>query len=347
MNICLKKLNEFNFEADYSKKHDSRPMNQMTNILNGFENKRVLIVGDVMIDAYMWGEVNRTSPEAPVSVVDIINKENRLGGAANVALNILSLGAVPILFSGIGSDHYGDEFVKLLEFHQINKCGILRIKNRKTTVKTRVISNGNHKLRIDEEQTDDLNDSRLFNLAEKLIYKQNIDVIIFEDYNKGFLTEKLINKLLNLAKINNIPTIVDPKKNNFFCYKGVDVFKPNLKEINEGLAVNINLKSKKELFSQVEYLLEKIQAKSILLTLSENGIYFQNKKQAYSEPAHQRTIRDVSGAGDSVVAVSALALACGLSGEQMMRIANLAGGLVCEKVGVVPISKKDLMQTSL
>ncbi len=323
------------------------PMNPMTNILKEFENKRVLIVGDVMVDAYMWGEINRTSPEAPVPVVDVINKENRLGGAANVALNILSLGAEPILFSGIGTDKYGDELIKLLDFHQINKRGIVRSQNRKTTVKTRVISDGNHILRIDEEQTDDLNDSGIFDLAETLIDKQNIDVIIFEDYNKGFLSEKLINKVLNLAKINHIPTIVDPKKKNFFCYKGVDIFKPNITEINEGLAVNINLKSKKKLFLQVEDLIEKIQAKSILLTLSENGIYFQNQERAYSEPAHQRTIRDVSGAGDSVVAVAALALASGMNGEQMMRIANLAGGLVCEKVGVVPISKKDLMQTSL
>jgi rfaE bifunctional protein kinase chain/domain len=329
------------------KKARSPHMNLMTDILKGFENKRVLIVGDVMVDKYMWGEINRMSPESPVPVVDIINRENRLGGAANVALNILSLGAEPILFSVIGKDKNGGELLKLLDNLNIDKQGILVIDKRITTVKTRVISEGNHILRIDEEQTDDLNNPKIFDLAEKLIEKQNIDVIIFEDYNKGFLTEKLINKILNLAKSNHIPTIVDPKKKNFFSYKGVDVFKPNLKEINEGLSTNIDIDSHEELFSKVTTLLEKIQAKNILLTLSEGGIYLQNQEQAFSEPAHPRKIRDVSGAGDSVVAVSALALASGLNVEQMMRIANLAGGLVCEKVGVVPISKKDLMQTSL
>jgi rfaE bifunctional protein kinase chain/domain len=329
------------------KKARSPHMNLMTDILKGFENKRVLIVGDVMVDKYMWGEINRMSPESPVPVVDIINRENRLGGAANVALNILSLGAEPILFSVIGKDKNGGELLNLLDKQNIDKQGILVIDKRITTVKTRVISEGNHILRIDEEQTDDLNNPKIFDLAEKLIEKQNIDVIIFEDYNKGFLTEKLINKILNLAKSNHIPTIVDPKKKNFFSYKGVDVFKPNLKEINEGLSTNIDIDSHEELFSKVTTLLEKIQAKNILLTLSEGGIYLQNQEQAFSEPAHPRKIRDVSGAGDSVVAVSALALASGLNVEQMMRIANLAGGLVCEKVGVVPISKKDLMQTSL
>ncbi|MAZ30584.1 MAG: D-glycero-beta-D-manno-heptose-7-phosphate kinase [Flavobacteriales bacterium] len=319
----------------------------MTDILKGFENKRVLIVGDVMVDTYMWGEINRMSPESPVPVVDIINRENRLGGAANVALNIISLGAEPILFSVIGKDKNGDELLKLLDNQNIDKKGILVVDKRITTVKTRVISEGNHILRIDEEQIDDLKNPKIFDLAEKLIEKQNIDVIIFEDYNKGFLTEKLINKILDLAKSNHIPTIVDPKKKNFFSYKGVDVFKPNLKEINEGLSTNIDIDSHEELFSKVTILLEKIQAKNILLTLSEGGIYLQNKEQAFSEPAHPRKIRDVSGAGDSVVAVSALALASGLNVEQMMKIANLAGGLVCEKVGVVPISRKDLMKTSL
>tara|TARA_B100001093_G_scaffold224382_1_gene214989 strand:+ start:1489 stop:2448 length:960 start_codon:yes stop_codon:yes gene_type:complete len=319
----------------------------MTDILKNFENKRVLIVGDVMVDSYMWGEINRMSPESPVPIVDIINRENRLGGAANVALNILSLGAKPIIFSIIGKDKNGDELLKLLDKHKIVKHGIVRCEYRKTTLKTRVISNGNHVLRIDEEQTNDLNDPIIFDFANKLIKKQNIDVIIFQDYNKGFLTKKLITKILDLAKLYRIPTIVDPKKKNFFNYKGVDVFKPNLKEINEGLSINIDINSQNELYSEVGSLLKKIQAKNILLTLSENGIYLQNAEEAFSEAAHPRKILDVSGAGDSVVAISALALASGLHVEKMMKIANLVGGLVCEKVGVVPISKEDLIDKIL
>ena len=321
-------------------------MNSISDILNQFETKRVLIIGDAMIDAYMWGDIHRMSPEAPVPVVEIEKRESRLGGAANVALNIQSLGATPILFAAIGNDYQGDLFLNLMKEQNLSCEGIQKINNRNTTVKTRIISDNKHVLRVDEERTDSINDDNLSNRLEKMILENDFDVVIFEDYNKGLLSKNLIQKAITAAQQKGIPTIVDPKKDNFFTYKGVDVFKPNLKEIKEGLNVDFDVQSEAALSENVEILRAKLDAKGILLTLSEHGIYFQNSKDVYREPAHKRNIIDVSGAGDTVVSVAALALACGLESEYMMRIANLAGGLVCEKVGVVPIQKLDLLQAS-
>jgi rfaE bifunctional protein kinase chain/domain len=320
-------------------------MDSIPSILNQFKNKQVLIIGDAMIDAYMWGNIHRMSPEAPVPVVEIEKRESRLGGAANVALNIQSLGATPVLFSAIGTDHYGDVFSMLMEKQKLSCEGIQRLSDRNTTVKTRIISDNKHVLRVDEESTKPITEHFIATELETLIRSKKFDVIIFEDYNKGLLTETLIKKAIQIAKELKIPTIVDPKKDNFFAYKGVDVFKPNLKEIKEGLSVEFNVLSETELSENVRLVLEKLNAKSVLLTLSEHGIYFQSKTQILKEAAHKRNIVDVSGAGDTVVSVAALALACGLGSEGLMRIANLAGGLVCEKVGVVPILIEDLINS--
>ena len=322
-------------------------MNSIADILDQFETKRVLIIGDAMIDAYMWGDVHRMSPEAPVPIVEINKRESRLGGAANVALNIQSLGATPVLFSAIGDDHYGDLFINLMKEQNLTCEGIQKISDRNTTVKTRIISDNKHVLRVDEERTDIINDENISNKLEKMILANNFDVIIFEDYNKGLLSEKLIQKAIKSAIQKGIPTIVDPKKDNFFAYRGVNVFKPNLKEIKEGLNVEFDVQSDAELSKNVALLRTKLKAKSILLTLSEHGVYYQNEETIYREKAHKRNIIDVSGAGDTVVSVAALALACKLEDEFLMRIANLAGGLVCEKVGVVPIQKQDLLKADL
>jgi len=321
-------------------------MNSIAEILNQFATKRVLIIGDAMIDAYMWGSINRMSPEAPVPVVEIDKRESRLGGAANVALNIQSLGATPILFAAIGDDHYGKQFLQLMQKRNLSCEGIRTISDRNTTVKTRIISDKKHVLRVDEERTDEISNDSLNQALKSMILSNGFDVIIFEDYNKGLLSENLIKTAIEAAQEKGIPTIVDPKKTNFFAYKGVDVFKPNLKEIKEGLEVGFDVNDKESLETNVALLRDKIQAKGILLTLSEKGIFFQNGDNNYHQEAYQRSIVDVSGAGDTVVSVAALALACKLDKEFMMRFANLAGGLVCEKVGVVPIQKEDLLRAA-
>ena len=320
-------------------------MDSISSILNQFKDKQVLIIGDAMIDAYMWGNIHRMSPEAPVPVVDIEKRESRLGGAANVALNIQSLGAKPVLFSAIGTDHYGDVFMMLMEKQKLSREGLQRLSDRNTTVKTRIISDNKHVLRVDEESTKPITEHFVATELEVLIRSKKFDVVIFEDYNKGLLTEKLITKAIQIATELKIPTIVDPKKDNFFAYKGVDIFKPNLKEIKEGLEIEFDVLSESELSKNVAFVLEKLNAKGILLTLSEHGIYYQSKSKILRESAHKRNIVDVSGAGDTVVSVAALALACGLDDDDLMRIANLAGGLVCEKVGVVPILVEDLINS--
>ena len=211
-------------------------------IFRSFNNLNVLIIGDVMIDSYLWGKVNRISPEAPVPIVAVTKKERRLGGAANVALNIQALGANPILCSVIGVDYEGQAFLDLLKTQKLSQKGILKCRDRITTVKTRVIGNNAQLLRVDEEVEDEIEPSetqQLLTLISYIINHDKIDVIIFEDYNKGLITSKLVNKVVELAKSKNIPTCVDPKKKNFNTYKGVSLFKPNLKELREGIKMDV------------------------------------------------------------------------------------------------------------
>jgi len=307
-----------------------------------FEAKKVLIIGDAMLDAYMWGEINRISPEAPVPVVEVKRHENRLGGAANVALNIQSLGAVPILCSVIGNDNKGNEFNNLMKKSKLSREGIIQSKERKTTVKTRVISEGKHQLRIDEEDTFPITiEKELIVLITKLINDSNI--IIFQDYNKGVLTNNIIKETIRIANTKNIPTIVDPKTKNFNCYSGCSIFKPNLFEIKAGMNIDFNADNEKEIEDATQELLSKIRAKGILLTLSERGICINSKKGFKHTPAFKKNIIDVSGAGDTVISVAALCLACNIDLIKLAEISCLAGGIVCEEIGVTPINKQKLL----
>ena len=325
----------------------------MKNILETFKsfNKlNVLIIGDVMIDAYMWGNVNRISPEAPVPIVAIHKKENRLGGAANVALNIQAMGANPVLCSVIGDDDGSKIFFDLLKQQKLSSKGIISSKKRITTVKTRVISSNHQMIRVDEEIESDINDKDenvLISQIKKLMSSEKVDVIIFEDYDKGCITASLIKKIVALAKQYNIPTVVDPKKKNFLAYSGVTLFKPNLKELKEGLKVDFNHNKIKELEKIVGDFIKKQNITTALITLSEKGVYTHSSKTKALVPAHIRDITDVSGAGDTVVSIAALCLALNLSPVTTATLANLAGGLVCEKVGVVPIDKKQLLDEAI
>jgi len=315
-----------------------------------FNKLNVLIVGDVMIDAYMWGNVNRISPEAPVPVVAVSKRENRLGGAANVALNIQAMGANPVLCSLVGDDEGGKLFSSLLKKQKLSPEGILKSKSRITTIKTRVLGGNHQMIRVDEEDDTPVSEKEstaLFAGIKKLIGGKKIDVIIFEDYDKGCITTELIRSVVALAKQKNIPVVVDPKKRNFMAYAGVTLFKPNLKELREGLKVDFDSSNMKELTRTVDSFLRKQDIDSALITLSEKGVYINDKKTKTLIPAHVRDITDVSGAGDTVVSVAALCIALGLPAETIAVLANLAGGLVCEKVGVVPVNKKELLAEAL
>ncbi len=315
-----------------------------------FNSLTALVIGDVMIDAYYWGKVERISPEAPVPVVQVQQKENRLGGAANVALNVKSLGAKAIICSVVGDGNKGDIFRTTLKENNFTTEGIIDSPDRTTTVKTRVISQGQHMLRVDEEITTPLSatdERHLLDCIKSILQRQKVDVIIFEDYNKGILTEKVITTVIGWAKEKNIPTAVDPKKLNFFAYKGVTLFKPNLKELREGLKLEFDKKDFDALRNAILKLEEELENDVTMVTLSELGVMSKDGKGFHHNEAHTRKIMDVSGAGDTVISVASLALAANADTHSFSALANLAGGLVCEKVGVVPIDKDLLLKEAI
>ncbi len=311
-----------------------------------FKTKKIIVLGDVMLDAYIIGKVSRISPEAPVPIVIFDKNEERLGGAANVALNLSSLGAKAYICSVIGKDNEGEQLIKLLEQNSISSNGIVLSESRKTTVKTRIIGNNQQLLRIDSEQTNPISnqeESALFLKLESLI-ADGVDALIFQDYNKGTLNQDFIQKVITLCEKNNVSTSVDPKKMNFFAYEGVTLFKPNLKELKEGIDFQFNIDNLTDFNQAVEVLRKKLKHKITFITLSENGVYIKNDEKEKFVSAHVRNISDVSGAGDTVISLAALCLASDLDIEDIAEISNLAGGLVCEKPGVVSVNKDELMQ---
>lgn len=314
-------------------------------LLNNFKAKKILIIGDAIIDSYLWGEINRMSPEAPVPVVDVqVNQnDNRLGGAANVALNLKELGAQAILCTVIGNDAKGILFEQLMQDQGLSLDGMLISDGRKTTTKTRVIVKDRHQLRIDEEDKHPIKvEHQLINLFLKL--SKNVDAIILQDYNKGVLTKNVISTVIKYANENNIPTIVDPKKDNFLSYKECTLFKPNLQEISEGLQIKIDAKNLENIKNITSKLRRKLKSKSILLTLSDKGICINSNKQFLHYSSKTKNVVDVSGAGDTVVSIAALCLASKINNKNLAIISNIAGGVVCEKVGVVPISFEELFK---
>lgn len=319
-------------------------------IFKSFNNLNVLIIGDVMIDSYMWGKVNRISPEAPVPIVTVHKKEKRLGGAANVALNIQAMGANPILCSVIGIDVEGQTFLDLLKKQKLSQKGILKSRDRITTEKTRIIGNNAQLLRVDEEIEEDITAAetqQLITLISYIIQHDKIDVILFEDYNKGLITPKLISKVVELAKSKGIPTCVDPKHKNFNSYKGVTLFKPNLKELREGLKIDINSDHINEIQRAISSFRVKQKFETALVTLAEKGVIINSRSIKEHVPAHVRSIADVSGAGDTVISVASLLMALHVNPIVLATISNLAGGLVCEKIGVVPVNKEQLLEEAL
>jgi rfaE bifunctional protein kinase chain/domain len=286
------------------------------------------------------------SPEAPVPIVNLTKTEERLGGAANVALNLLALGAQPILCSMVGSGANGSLFRSLMDKRGLTLDGIIQSDERKTTVKTRVIGNNQHLLRIDDEEVTSLTEHQENQVIDRVNqFIGSIDAVILEDYNKGVLTDRVIRAVIEMANKNDVLIAVDPKKDNFFSYENVTLFKPNLKELKEGLNVEFDLATDKISFERaIDVLQEKLNNKISFVTLSEHGVFVQSSSNKSYIPAHIRTISDVSGAGDTVISVATLCLAVGLAPQLIAEIANLSGGLVCEVSGVVPINKAQLME---
>ncbi len=319
-------------------------------VFDAFNQFNILIIGDVMIDSYLWGKVNRISPEAPVPIIMSSKQENRLGGAANVALNVQALGAKPILCSVVGKDTKSRTFFSLLKKRNLTGEGIVEDASRKTTVKTRIIADNQHLLRVDEEIDEVLakdTESRFIHHILSILADQKIHAIIFEDYDKGCITPKVIHSVVEYANKNDIPTLVDPKKRNFMEYHEVTLFKPNFKELVEGSKIDIPKGDFKGIYEASKLLHQKLSAKYIFVTLSELGVFISNQDDYQTIPAEIRDIADVSGAGDTLIGTASLCLAAGLEPETIATISNLAGGQVCEKVGVVPVNKEQLVKETL
>ena len=313
-------------------------MSQLSSLIEKFSSLRVLVIGDLMVDAYTWGKVNRISPEAPVPVVNVIKRETRLGGAGNVVLNIASLGAKPYVCSVIGDDSTGETLQEILKVAGLSTSGIITEKGRPTTVKERVIAGSQQLIRVDSETDAPISAaSSLALLAQVKTWLPEVDVILFEDYDKGVLSAALIQEIIALASARKIPTVVDPKKKNFFAYSGATLFKPNLNELRDGLGLEPVAVKPEAIAKTVADFKAAQSFTGLFVTMSERGVYMDYAAEQIQIPAHIRQIADVSGAGDTVISIAACALAAGGSAKQIAELANLGGGLVCESLGVVPI----------
>jgi rfaE bifunctional protein kinase chain/domain len=307
---------------------------------------KVAVVGDVMLDTYWWGHVERISPEAPVPVVSFDKREHRIGGAANVALNAASLGARVSMFSVMGNDDDALLLRALISKFDIDAEGLLRSDLRITTNKTRVISRNQQMMRLDAETTKDLQETdekRLIAAVSKYIEKQKPQVLIFEDYNKGVLTERVISEITSICISNQVLISADPKRKNFFTYRQADIFKPNLKEVKEGLNMIVEEAHMPVLKNIHKQLASRLHHRISLITLSEKGIFYQEGKQAKIIPSHLRHISDVSGAGDTVIAIASIVYAVTRNLHLMAELANIGGGLVCEEVGTMAINRERLL----
>ena len=314
-------------------------------LFDNFKQKKIIVLGDLMLDRYVWGTVNRISPEAPVPIVEEIKQSICLGGAANVASNLYSLGAIPIPVGVIGDDSEGECLLKLMKSYKFVTDSIIVDNTRPTAIKTRIIANDQHVVRTDRESKEPINE-KIINKIIKVIedHIEDADAIIIEDYNKGLLVQDLIKRVISLARKNNVIITVDPKFNNFFEYKSVTLFKPNRKEIESAFGIKIN--SEHELESASKRLLDSLKCDAVLITLGEQGMFLRKSNGEINMiPTRARKVHDVSGAGDTVISTLTLALTTGADLNESMTLANYAAGAVCEELGAIPIEPSKLRAT--
>jgi len=303
-------------------------------------SRHILVVGDLMLDRYLWGRVDRISPEAPVPILHLQSSHNRMGGAANVAFNLAQLGCRSSLIGVVGEDTNGDHLIELIQEAGIDGSAVSRYKNVPTTTKTRVIAGNQHILRVDDEvvlkQTDEQAEI-LANRVVSFMQREQPDAVILQDYNKGVLTEQVISAILKEARKLSIPVAVDPKFDNFLAYKGVAVFKPNLKELDAQFDYQITA-SVQSLNRASKDLRQSLQHEVSCITLSEHGVYIDDGSTSGIFPTRSQEVVDVCGAGDAVISVLTLGYLSELTPEQLATAANVAGGAVCAHVGVAPIT---------
>jgi len=316
-------------------------------IFSSMQNRFIAVIGDVMLDRYIWGSVTRISPEAPVPVIDVARESNHLGGASNVALNIRSMGAVPVLFGVVGRDSNANELRMIFEQEKIITDFLVEDDARPTTVKTRIIAGSQHVARIDYEDRQQISEEVTRRVIDRLEnHIGSINIIILQDYNKGVVGPALIRQVIELAREHSIPVLVDPKFSNFFEYQGVTVFKPNRKETEDALKVRLG--DEASFAEAARTLRQRLHCDHVLLTLGEKGmLLLENEGELTRVDTRARKVADVSGAGDTVIATLAVALASGASMIEAAHIANFAGGLVCEEVGIVPVDRDKLYDAAL
>ena len=322
--------------------------NEITQLAQKLSGRRIMVIGDVMLDRYLSGEVNRISPEAPVPILNHKQTYECPGGAANVALNLRSMNNEVFITSMVGDDEEGRALTDLLTKHGIHTSSILSIQNRTTTTKIRVMAGSQHLLRVDREVVDDLSEESLNQLlgqTESILRMQRVEMIIFQDYNKGMLTERSISAFLDLARKFNIPTAVDPKFSNFMSYREVTIFKPNLLELRNSVPFPVPV-IERDLQKAATYLREKLACHTVLITLSDQGIYVNQPKNSALVPVVKRTIADVCGAGDTVISIAALAWLAELPARDLAYWASFAGTVTCQYPGVVPVSPEMLQRDS-
>ncbi len=320
---------------------------EIRDLFERFASMRALVIGDLMLDSYLWGEVDRISPESPVPVVDVRGEDHRPGGAGNVALNLRALGAGVSILALIGEDEAGTLLQELLEEAGIDTGSLIRSGSRPSTRKTRILGRNQQMIRIDREDRSPIAsklEEEVLGRLQQAIDNSEPDLILIQDYNKGLLSANVIRGIAEMAGKHGIFIAVDPKRNNFFEYRGVDLFKPNLKELNDSLGYRLDGSDHEALASALKTMRERMPHRYSLLTLSSRGMALFDGKSLRHFAAHPRQVADVSGAGDTVIAVAALALASGCDTERAIGLANLAGGLVCEKVGVVPVDNGKLRE---
>ena len=323
----------------YSKK-------SLLKILDNFHGRKILVIGDLILDTYLEGQIRRISPEAPVPLVEIDSEYSNPGGAANVANNIRTLGGVPILVGTIGIDRGGERFLEVLKKLDMNNRHILALDNKKTTVKTRIIGQRRQVLRVDTEDRSDITketEDRLLHMVADCIGE--VDGLVFEDYNKGLLTPRLIHETIALARKADRVITVDPKFRNFFEYSGITVFKPNQHEIERIFGID-PYKQDERLHEIMADLLGRLQARATLVTRGEKGMVLLEEDGAFCNlKSIAKEVFDVSGAGDTVISVCTLALCAGASFRDAMFLANVAGGIEVGKTGVATVSGDELRTT--
>ena len=313
---------------------------KIENIFTKVKKLKVIVVGDAMLDSYKIGNINRQSPEANVPIVDVVEKSTKLGGAANVILNLKQLGVIPILCTVLGDDESGREILKKLEKNGLETSGVLIDPSRKTTVKERIIVDNKHVVRIDEEIDKNLNEKSRSKLISKIDEKIKIsDILIFQDYNKGVIDNVLIDNITSKKKIF---ISVDPKNKNFTNYKNINVFKPNLNEIANSLKINNpNLKNLKGIGKKF---MKKNSINYLMITMSEKGILILSEEEVSKHEIFKSKIVDVSGAGDAIISLATILFYLKLPQKFIGEICNVAGGIVCDYSGVKAIDHKELIE---